>query len=1454
MLGSRRAVLAIVSCVGAVCAGLVSAPIASAAPSSPVFISELVADNSASTVHPASDWIEIFNNGAAAQDLGGWKLKDGGTTPTATWTFPSPTVLAAGGRLVVWADTTLPAIAGELHTTFGLAKGGEYLGLIRPDGTVAHEFPLPGFPGLLPNVSFGINDAGDERLFSTPTPGAPNGAGDLVPAASVVASPARGFFTALTPVTLTTATPDAVIRYTTDGSVPTAASATYTGPINVSTTTTLRSTAIKAGLANAVASTNTYIFVASVLNQGTGITGFPNGKLREFGVPGQTVPEDTAMDQAIITQYTPAVVSSALTSIPTMSLTAPVDSVFGATGLYENPVTSPDLEKPMSVELLYPNAPANNQQIDAGVEAHSHDRLKRSLRVNFRAAYGSNTFTSSLMKNAPLNGASATTKFRTLILRAGNNRAWTRGFNPDATTFTEDQLYRDTQIAVEGTGVHGTFVHLYINGVYWGLYNVAERPDENFTSAYFGGDSANWYYKKESGAQKGDAARHTKLIGDLMTRDLSVAANYTELKDYLDVKAFADYMLVNWWFGKTDWPDNNWYVGNRNAVGADAATPARYWAWDGEWALDRKQPKPEYAGSQGAWVHPDFLPGAVPLHDLSQLWKAVWANPDFRTLFYSRVATNTAPGGPLTDAKILASFDTLNASVQSAVVAESARWGDALKSFFGVTRTRDGDWQNEVNVIRTLINGNTAKLITALRAADYYPAFTAPSLDPAPGPATAPVTIANPNPSGMILYTLDGTDPITNPAALTYSAPIAITRSTTIKAVVKDGTQFTGVTTGTYTVPSLVTTEMNYNPASSSPAEVAAGFTNGDLFEYVELKNVSTSPVQLADFAFTQGIAASGLSGTVAPGEVVVFVGNPAAFAFRYGNTARVVGTYTGKLDNGGERIAATYPAGIPAFDFVYDDIAPWPIAADGTGPSLVNINPNGDPSVAANWAASTNVGGQPGVANDAVLPTVVSVSPVNGASGVAAGSAITVTFNEPVSPSGAVTLSTDGGAAVATTNSTLASSVTLTPTAPLVAGTTYRVTAPVAILDAAGNHLASEFTSTFTTFTSALPALVPLAVPGRLLDTRKPSGRTVDGIHQATGRIAAGGVYELPVAGRPGVPSSAASAVLNVTAVDPAAGGYITVYPCGTRPDASNLNFDAGSVSANAVVARFGSAGKVCIYSSADTDVLVDASAYFPSTTALVPLDAPARVLDTRSPGGSTIDSAHQQTGRVAAGTTYELPITGRAGVPTGAATAVLNVTAVNPSEGGYVTVYPCGEARPDASNLNFVAGAVIPNAVWARVGGGGRVCLYTSAETDLLVDVSGYFASATSLRSLSAPGRLLDTRSPDGRTIDGRNQATGRVAAGNVYELPVGDRAGVPAGAKTVVLNVTAVNPSAAGYITVYPCGEARPDASNLNYVEGSVVPNAVIARVGNGGKVCFYSDAETDLLVDVSGYFTL
>ncbi|MCE9623434.1 MAG: hypothetical protein K8R99_13930 [Actinomycetia bacterium] len=392
------------------------------------------------------------------------------------------------------------------------------------------------------------------------------------------------------------------------------------------------------------------------------------------------------------------------------------------------------------------------------------------------------------------------------------------------------------------------------------------------------------------------------------------------------------------------------------------------------------------------------------------------------------------------------------------------------------------------------------------------------------------------------------------------------------------------------------------------------------------------------------------------------------------------------------------------------------------------------------------------------------------------------------------------------------------------------------------------------TDVTFDLPALtgsqVPLCAPARVLDTRV-GGSTIDGAHQGVGAIAANATYQLPIAGRAGVPVDADSVVLNVTAVSPTAPGFVTVFPCGQGvPNASNLNFPTGGAIPNAVFARVGTAGAVCFFASTQTDLLVDVSGYFPGSDALVPLGVPGRLLDTRA-GGSTVDGAHQGVGQVAANTTYALPVTNRAGVPAGAASVVLNVTAVSPSAGGFITAFPCGQPVPNASNLNFAAGTTIPNLVVARVGAGDQVCFFSSATTDLLVDVSGYFPTTLSLVPLTVPERLMDTRAGS-QTVDGLYQGVGVIAANTTFELPIAGRASVPPGAVSVMLNVTALAPSTAGFVTVFPCGQPVPNASNLNFAAGAVIPNSVLARVGSAGRVCFFTSSDTGLLVDVSGYF--
>ncbi|MCE9621425.1 MAG: SBBP repeat-containing protein [Actinomycetia bacterium] len=244
-----------------------------------------------------------------------------------------------------------------------------------------------------------------------------------------------------------------------------------------------------------------------------------------------------------------------------------------------------------------------------------------------------------------------------------------------------------------------------------------------------------------------------------------------------------------------------------------------------------------------------------------------------------------------------------------------------------------------------------------------------------------------------------------------------------------------------------------------------------------------------------------------------------------------------------------------------------------------------------------------------------------------------------------------------------------------------------------------------------------------------------------------------------------------------------------------------------------------------------------------------PTRLMDTRL-GGSTVDGQFQATGARAAGSTTELQISGRSGIPADTKAVVLNVTATRATGNGFITVYPCGATPPNTSNLNFVAGDTIPNLVIVPVGIAGKICVYTSAATDLIVDVNGYYPAGSDYTPTTA-GRLMDTRL-GASTVDGQFQATGARAAGSTTELQISGRSGIPADTKAVVLNVTATRATGNGFTTVYPCGATPPNTSNLNFVAGDTIPNLVIIPVGTAGKICLYTSAATDLIVDVNGYY--
>ena len=323
------------------------------------------------------------------------------------------------------------------------------------------------------------------------------------------------------------------------------------------------------------------------------------------------------------------------------------------------------------------------------------------------------------------------------------------------------------------------------------------------------------------------------------------------------------------------------------------------------------------------------------------------------------------------------------------------------------------------------------------------------------------------------------------------------------------------------------------------------------------------------------------------------------------------------------------------------------------------------------------------------------------------------------------------------------------------------------------------------------------------------------------------------------GVPSDVVAVALNMTVVDARAPGYATVYPCGQpRPEASNLNYGVGQTIPNLVIAKPGVGGRVCVFSYSTIDVLADVAGFFPVGSGFAPIPNPTRILDTRNGIGSPVAA-------VGAGATLEVQVTGVAGVPSDVVAVALNMTVVDARAPGYATVYPCGQPRPEASNLNFGAGQTIPNLVIAKPGVGGRVCVFSYSTIDVLADVAGFFPVGSGFAPIPNPTRILDTRNGIGSPV-------AAVGAGATLEVQVTGVAGVPSDVVAVALNMTVVDARAPGYATVYPCGQPRPEASNLNFGAGQTIPNLVIAKPGVGGRVCVFSYSTIDVLADVAGFF--
>jgi hypothetical protein len=612
----------------------------------------------------------------------------------------------------------------------------------------------------------------------------------------------RGFFTAPFQLAISTPTPGATIRYTTDGSTPTASNGLpYTAPLTIATTTVLRAVAVQPGWESTDVDTQTYLFLDSVITQssnGAPAPGWPASS-------GTSQVLDYGMDPEIVNHPNPnlggpASVKAALAALPAVSITTDLPNLFninGSQGIYSNPNNRGlAWERPASLEWINPPDATNPNgssefQINAGLRlrggfSRSTDNPKHSFRMFFRGDYGDTKLV------YPLFGRRGAQVFDQIDFRTAQNYSWAFGGDSN-NTFLREESTRQAQLDMGQPGSHVRYFHLYLNGQYWGLFNLDERTEADFAETYFGGDSAEWdVVKAEQTASYTVGATDGNLIAwqDLWNRGKShraapTNANYFRLMGraadgvtptadpvLLDPDNLIDYLLLTVWSGNLDGCTsaflgndraNNWFGSRRREN--NPGQGFRFFAHDFEHTFfnvneDRSGPFIAANESDFAYSNPMFL------------HQDLMANAEYRMRWADRVQKHLFNGGALEPAAWQNRINRLATFVDQSIIAESARWGDA-KTASPLTKQ---NWLNAQNNLLNYLAPRAPVVLSQLRADGLYPAIAAPLVTPFGGYQNSGVEVVMNAPTGGTLhYMADGSDPravggALKAGALTYTA------------------------------------------------------------------------------------------------------------------------------------------------------------------------------------------------------------------------------------------------------------------------------------------------------------------------------------------------------------------------------------------------------------------------------------------------------------------------------------------------------------------------------------------------------------------------------------------------------------------------------------------------------------------------------------------------------------
>ncbi|MDC0497363.1 lamin tail domain-containing protein [bacterium] len=875
-----------------------------------VHISELVADNKYSLKDGyggASDWIELRNTSNHTIELTGWGLSDNPSNPMK-WVFP-PTSMPPHSTLVVFASGDEVPIdpAGMLHADFSLSANGETIQLTSSDGSTIIDSMT--YPELDKDLAYGRGLNG-ELTHIEPTPNTVNtGTTYSGWLESLNWSHARGFYETNFTLKITSDNPSATILYSLDGSEP---SIPYTTGLIIDETTIVRIQSVQSGYRSPSIQTKTFIFLDDVTagsNMDTGIT------------------QDPA--------YT-ARIKPGLLALPSISIAIP---------------TTPDYPEQMgSMEILWGDE-QSPIQVNCGVSVYGgavQTFAKDSIQLAFRSKYGDAKLNAPLFSGFDRGGFAAKTSFDKLQLHAGNQDRKT-GF------YMSDRFVQDSLLEMGSLNPHGRYIHVYLNGEYWGQYNCKEMLNDSFLANYLGGEPEDYVDVKGNNNDRTGIGWSLGIGAppdvEPWERVRDLRGDFVAVSPYLDVSHYIDVMLV-WGYGYCEQ--------EFKASGPmEAGSGYKFWLNDTDRFL---------RDGSGDRIENTRGPGYIwqGLHDEN--------HPDFKMLVADRIYKNFFNDGAMTPAACDARLAKRMDEIRDSFLAEAARWGYVSPS----------TWETKGAAIRAdMFPFRTGELIAHWRSFGYLPSIDPPSFNLYGGAVAVGFVPTLKSSDGTIYYSLNGTDPrmpggALNPSALTWSSgAVSVSGDVIITTRVRasDGTwsalaepRFALSTSQPPLTGDLLVTEINYNPDGS------------DDYEFIELWNSGKNPIDLTDVSISDAVIYIFPEfTTLNPGEHIVVVEDAVAFADRYQNPTspwywdgiQVSGEWVGGLGDGGETISLLAADSSLITECSYRSYGEWPGRPDGGGSSLqVNfptLVPTDLPSQfaylsdAKNWGSSALYHGSPG-------------------------------------------------------------------------------------------------------------------------------------------------------------------------------------------------------------------------------------------------------------------------------------------------------------------------------------------------------------------------------------------------------------------------------------------------------------------------------------------------------------